>query len=167
MRPLAIVLSFVVVGCFPVVTQTYAPVGRSEGTTLARNCETKQVTTLFEEHGVTIKLLLYPRGDSFTGSVQVDVPSGKILSLGSSHLTLESPDLQSPLPVQLKGGRYPAGKPIEGFALSEYDIYAALPSQPKNVSVRLPSLSIDGAQYQPILVPYSLQRRPDLVFLCQ
>ena len=155
-------------GCFPAVASIYYPVNAKVQNVSGRNCTSNSLTTLLQEDGVSIQLLLPADREALVGTVQIDVASGKTLVLDHPGLTLTSANLSEPLFVELRGtGRLPADVEFVGPAHKSYSFAPALQTLPPEVAISLPDISINGDARHSAPVQFARKRSPQIVFMCQ
>jgi hypothetical protein len=152
-------------GCIPVAPLVYVPTSSDTHAVPGRMCEPDLKTEVFSGLGVTVNLVLRPRGDALAGSLQVDVAAGRTAKLSSSELTITEPDGSSV--STLGAGRYRPADVLYGFTLAEFPFAVSLRSSPKQISLSLPPIDIDGTVVPLKPIPLELRRRPMLVGLCQ
>jgi hypothetical protein len=164
----ALALSILVVsGCVPLAPLVYMPAKVASQSIPGRMCEPAYKTSIFQNDGLTVALVLSPRSDVLLGSVQLDVPSGTSFQMKASSMTIDAMSFQAPIQAKMAAGRFAAEEKINGYALAEFSFAAKLPSSPEELTVALPRFEINGTVVEPKPILLALRRQPMLVGICQ
>jgi len=145
----------------------YVPTEGTASAVPGRMCEPNYKSPLFKREGVLVSIVVAPTAAALSGSVQVDVAAGHSLTFQDANLRVLTSTSAAPLLARLRGGRYPADKPIPGFALTEFGFAVELAAPPPEITIALPTLVVDGAVVEPPPIRFSLKHQAMVIGLCQ